>query len=249
MTRSRWSASASSRKSMSLKAAVPRMTRVAPASTRGAHRLDGAQAAADLDRHVDLGGDPPHVLEVGRSAAAGAVEVDDVQAAGAGLHPAAGGLRADRRRSRCAGRSPPAPAAPPCRPGCRSPGGGSRGRGPCPPPPCAARAAQLDEAAQQPQPVPRGLLGMELDAEHVVAGHDRGKPLAVDGASPPRRPRSCGPGHQRVHVVERATARAAGRGQRRRPLERRPRSSRCAGSAGRRSATGSPRRGSAPGRR
>ena len=75
----------SSRKSTSRKAAVPSTTRVAPASRTLRHRVVVAQAAADLDRHPDLGDDPAHVLEVGRLAAAGAVEVDHVQRAGARL--------------------------------------------------------------------------------------------------------------------------------------------------------------------
>ena len=53
---------------------------------------DRAQPAPELDRHVDLGDDPLHVVQVGRLAAAGAVEVDDVERAGARLHPAASGV-------------------------------------------------------------------------------------------------------------------------------------------------------------
>ena len=54
---------------------------------RVGHRAGRPQAAAELHRHRNRIGDPPHVLEVGRDAGAGAVEVDDVQDAGAVLHP------------------------------------------------------------------------------------------------------------------------------------------------------------------
>src|SRR3954469_495732 len=52
-----------------------------------------AKAAAVLDGDVQLVGDPLEVLERLRRARARAVEVDDVQEAGAGLDPGAGGLQ------------------------------------------------------------------------------------------------------------------------------------------------------------
>ena len=54
---------------------------------RVAHRAEGAQAAAALHRHLELGGDLLDVVQVLRRAALRAVEVDDVQEAGTGLHP------------------------------------------------------------------------------------------------------------------------------------------------------------------
>ena len=61
---------------------------------RLAHRLDRAQAAAVLHRHVRAGDDPPQVIDRDRLAGLGAVEVDDVKEARARLHP---GLRGRRR--------------------------------------------------------------------------------------------------------------------------------------------------------
>ena len=63
--------------------------------SRVEHRLDGlgrAQPSPDLNRHVHPARDPAHVLEVGRLAVASAVEVDDMQGAGARIHPPARGV-------------------------------------------------------------------------------------------------------------------------------------------------------------
>ena len=87
-------ASTSRSSSGSVKAAVPRITRAAPARSASSTAAARAQAAAVLDRHAGLGGDPPQVLEVDRLAGLGAVEVDHVQRRGARLDPAA------RRRQR-----------------------------------------------------------------------------------------------------------------------------------------------------
>ena len=57
-----------------------------------ADRGGAAQAAAVLDRHAGLGDDALEVPERARRAALGAVEVDDVQPARAGLDPRAGGV-------------------------------------------------------------------------------------------------------------------------------------------------------------
>ena len=62
---------------------------------RVAHGAERAQAAADLDRDRQLAGDLLDVLEVLRRALLGAVEVDDVQEARAGLDPRA--RRLERR--------------------------------------------------------------------------------------------------------------------------------------------------------
>ena len=61
--------------------------RVAPASIVRLDRVDRPQPSADLDRDRHLRADPPHVLDVGRLAAASAVEIDDVQGAGAVCDP------------------------------------------------------------------------------------------------------------------------------------------------------------------
>ena len=45
----------------------------------------GAQAAAELDGHVQLVGDAPEMIDIGGRALARAVEVDDVQAARSAL--------------------------------------------------------------------------------------------------------------------------------------------------------------------
>ena len=70
-------------------------------------RLDRTQAAPDLDRHIDRARDPPDVLEVRGLAAAGAVEVDDVERPGTAGDPAPGSLAAGpRRRPSSAAKSP-----------------------------------------------------------------------------------------------------------------------------------------------
>ena len=60
---------------------------------RRAHRLDRPQAAAVLDGHAALAGDPRQVLERPRLAGARAVEVDDVQLPRARRHPVARGVQ------------------------------------------------------------------------------------------------------------------------------------------------------------
>ena len=75
-----------------MNAAVPSTTRLAPAASARADRRDRAQAAAELDRHLELRGDPLDVVQVDRLALARAVEVDDVQEARARLHERARGL-------------------------------------------------------------------------------------------------------------------------------------------------------------
>src|SRR3954463_12700024 len=102
ITRSRNAPSTSSRQSMSLKAAVPRITRSAPARSASrpgrpgaAARRRGAHPAAVLDRHRQLVRDPLEVVEALGRTGPRAVEVDDVQEPRAGLHPRARGL--DRR--------------------------------------------------------------------------------------------------------------------------------------------------------
>src|SRR5213078_4547894 len=63
--------------------------------TGAEHRVDRVgvtQAATGLNRHAALGCDSPHRLEVDRPALARAVEVDDMEEAGALPDPAAGGL-------------------------------------------------------------------------------------------------------------------------------------------------------------
>ena len=59
---------------------------------RLAHRRQVAQPAAVLDRHAGLLGDPAQVLDRARLAGAGAVEVDDVEEARAGVDPRLGRL-------------------------------------------------------------------------------------------------------------------------------------------------------------
>ena len=76
------------RNSGSRSAAVPITTRAAPAASTPSSAAVVAQAAADLDRALDRGGDPPHRLEVARLPRPGAVEVDDVQVLGALPGPA-----------------------------------------------------------------------------------------------------------------------------------------------------------------
>ena len=75
-----------------MKATVPITTRSAPAPTASQHRLDGAQAAAELDRHAGARGDALEVLEVHRAPVARAVEVHDVQPRRALGDPAPRGL-------------------------------------------------------------------------------------------------------------------------------------------------------------
>ena len=58
------------------------------AAQRVAHGVDGPQPAAVLDRDAGAGRDPSQVLERARLALAGAVEVDHVQVARAGVDPA-----------------------------------------------------------------------------------------------------------------------------------------------------------------
>ena len=60
---------------------MPSTARWAPALEHRVDVLGLAQPAADLDRRLSPRRDPLHVLEVPRRALAGAVEVDDVQAA------------------------------------------------------------------------------------------------------------------------------------------------------------------------
>ena len=67
---------------------MPITTRAAPASSTRRDRVGVAQPAADLDRALDRGGDPPHRLEVLRLTRLGAVEVDDVQELGPFAGPA-----------------------------------------------------------------------------------------------------------------------------------------------------------------
>src|ERR1019366_3106095 len=63
-----------------------------PGVHRGANRLRRAQTSADLHRYVDLGGDPPYVLQVGRLPGSRPVQVDDVECPRSGCHPAHGGI-------------------------------------------------------------------------------------------------------------------------------------------------------------
>ena len=74
-----------------MNAAVPRITRSAPASQRVVERVERSQPAAVLHGHAQLARDPPQVLEVHGLPALGAVEVDHVQEAGARVDPAARG--------------------------------------------------------------------------------------------------------------------------------------------------------------
>src|SRR3954447_19678663 len=83
-----------SRKSMSRNAAVPTITRSAPArrASRTAARGragggEGPQAAAVLHGHAGLARDPAQVLDRARAAGAGTVEVDDVKEPRAGVDP------------------------------------------------------------------------------------------------------------------------------------------------------------------
>ena len=109
-----------------MKAAVPRITRSAPARQRVAHR-----AAASAGRRRT----GPARAARGRSARGGAsdlrragaraVEVDDVQEARAGVDPRARGLQRRVARRRSSRRSRPARGARPARRRCRSPGRGS----------------------------------------------------------------------------------------------------------------------------
>src|SRR5207248_4428891 len=66
--------------------------------------------------------------------------------------------------------------------------------------------------------VSRGLLGMELDPEHVFPGGDRGESLAVLGAADDVAG-IARPGRERVHVVEGAALGWELCGQRRGALE------------------------------
>ena len=75
-----------------MNAAVPSTTRSAPGLERAPDRGDRAQAAAQLHGHLELARDPLHVVQVDRLALAGAVEVDHVQEARAGLDEGARGL-------------------------------------------------------------------------------------------------------------------------------------------------------------
>ena len=128
-------------------------------------------------------------------------------------------------------RNPPGPGARPCRRSCRSPAGGSCARG------GDGRrrllAAQRDEVLEHPQAVARGLLGVELDAEHGAVLDDRRETLAVLGRSRRRRPRppAARPANERGRrdSPPSGSPAAAASGAR-----TGPRSSRCAGPAGRR---------------
>src|SRR3954452_7400390 len=64
-----------------------------PGAQRVADGLDGAQAAAVLHRDAGALDDPAQVLDRARLALLGAVEVDDVQVARAGVDPALGRLQ------------------------------------------------------------------------------------------------------------------------------------------------------------
>ena len=101
---------------MSRNAAVPTIGALGAGAQRVADGVDGAQAAAVLDRDAGLGDDPAQVLERLRLAGAGAVEVDDVQEARAGVDPGARRPRAGRRGRSSSPRTCPRPGAPPGRP-------------------------------------------------------------------------------------------------------------------------------------
>ena len=77
-----------SRNSGSRSAAVPITTRSAPAASTAATDVGVAQAAADLDRALDRGGDPPHRVEVPRLPRLRPVEVDHVEELGPFAGPA-----------------------------------------------------------------------------------------------------------------------------------------------------------------
>ena len=167
--------------------------------------LDGflaADAAADLDRQVRKGiGDAAHDLGVLRPAGEGAVEVDEVQAPGAGLQPAprhrgrvvaeGGGslhvalleahtlavLEVDGRDQQH---------------GAEGANGGGRGW---------ASGLPAQEVPVQGQTVRGALLGVELRRKNVIPRHRRGKASAVVGL-----PRTVVPvrrlGVEAVHEVE-----------------------------------------------
>ena len=126
--------------------------------------------------------------------------------------------RPDPRRRRSPARSRPAAAAPRCRRGCRSPGRGSRGGG--------SPGADAGEVRQQPKAGAARLLGVELDAEDVVALGRAGERRSVLGGS--EQVAAVGARAEGVDEVERRPA-LDPLGQTRvpRPGDRRP--SRCAG--------------------
>ena len=105
--------------------------------------------------------------------------------------PSAGRRRAGRRRRPSAGRSPRGPAAPPCRRGCRSPAAGSCARGDAGPPTRAARVASSQRRRSARASAARAaedFSGWNWTPNTLLAGDDRGEPLAVLGACR-RRPR------------------------------------------------------------
>ena len=105
--------------------------------------------------------------------------------------------------------------------------------------PASARAHDLHEVVEHAQPVARGLLGVELDAEHRAVRR-RSWRSARRTRSCRRRRRVARPRRERVHVVERRSRLAAGPRSAARRARTGPRSSRCAGRAARRSAGASP---------
>ena len=77
---------------------------------RVAHGVDGSQPAAVLHGHAGALDDPAQVLDRARLAVLGAVEVDHVQVARAGVDPALRGVpsRAPSRSTTCRRRAPAA---------------------------------------------------------------------------------------------------------------------------------------------
>ena len=183
-TRAAKRAIASSSRSRSRKAAVPRMTRCAPAST--------AAWTASIERSpppywtgTPSRGDLREVVERARLAVAGAVEVDDVQVGGAGLDPVARGLQ---RRVGVHRLVLEAALDEPHRAALLDVDGGIEDHAD-------------DEVLQQREPVPGGLLRVELRAEDG-AGLDDGRERLAVRRGPDDDRLVGGPDHEGVHVVE-----------------------------------------------
>ena len=136
------------------------------------------------NRHVDRRGDPPDVLEVHGARRCARRRGRRCGARARRRRPTAARRRADRRRTPCSGRTRRGSGARPCP--SRMSIAGSRIM---PRALASARAAPPTKLVEHAQPVQRGLLGMELDAEHRSAADDRREPLAVLGACRRRRPR------------------------------------------------------------
>ena len=190
----RSAARTSSRKSTSVNAAVPRITRAAPA--RSASRTAGSERRPP----PTCTGTPssPAIrsrwCEVLRRAGPRAVEVDDVQEARARLDPRARGLErvvvVDGLGVEVALHEAHRLAV------------GDVDRG-VEDHDAACTVAQIaDEVAQQREAVGRGLLGVALRAEDVAALDERDERRRRTRRRRARSSSSAGSAHERVHVVE-----------------------------------------------